>query len=314
MSNKSNSEVNNHVQEGVDQISEEQLMFFSNDQERELSLKKSYGEEKFDEVLGFDEDLLKAEWESYNFKVKLLEPIYKRRSEFIKKIPGFWLKAMTNDAQINSFIDPIDRDALAHLEDLTLEHDSNDARNVTFHFHFSKSNPYFSNRILTKKFTVVEVDPNQNNGSTTLKTNPKIPEMNKKYDLERPVESKPIQIDWTSKEHNLVSKKPWLNLDSLEDDQNNLVDQSFDGEMGSFFNFFNAENDKWGIQSGLLELHSKALDVYAGLIEGAADDDEDGISDDEEDDEEDDDPNVVVDLESEGADQPKKKKAKTTPA
>jgi hypothetical protein len=31
-------------------------------------------------------------------------------------------------------IDAIDRDALAHLENLTLDHDPADARNVTFHF------------------------------------------------------------------------------------------------------------------------------------------------------------------------------------
>jgi hypothetical protein len=44
-----------------------------------------------------------------------------------------WLQ-MTNDPNFDYHLHSIDRDALSHLEDLTLEHDLSDARNVTFHF------------------------------------------------------------------------------------------------------------------------------------------------------------------------------------
>ncbi|MBW0571360.1 hypothetical protein O181_111075 [Austropuccinia psidii MF-1] len=274
--------------------------------EREASLKTAFGEDKFDQVLKFDQELLKAEWEAYNHKVKLLEPIYKKRSEFLRKIPGFWLQVMTNDPQCNVHIDPIDRDALSHLEDLELEHDPTDARNVTFHFHFAKGNPYFSNRTLSKKFTVAETTPDEAvpNGKNSQKPHPLLLEMNQKYDLEQPVESKPVKIDWASEEHNLVAKKPWAAAQSMDDEDG---DEDFTGVFGSLFNFFAAEDDRFGLHSHLLEVHSKALDLYAGLVE-VNDEGGDDISDDEDD--EDDDPNKVVDLESDSNDEPKKKKAK----
>ncbi|CAH7667098.1 hypothetical protein BY996DRAFT_4580626 [Phakopsora pachyrhizi] len=282
-------------------------------QDRQDTLKEAYGADSFEKVLGFDEQLLKAEWEAYNHKVKLLEPIYKSRSEFIKTIPGFWLKTMTNDGYFNRYIDPIDRDALCHLEDLTIEHDKEDARNVTFHFHFSKSNPYFSNRVLTKKFTVVKTTPEEssktNGDESSLKTDPRIVEMNNKYDLDCPTESEKVKVDWTSKEHDLASKRPWLDDEALADGDE--AEKNFDGEYGSFFNFFGVEVDHNRVSSSLLEVHSKALDLYAGLA--VTDDDEflSEIDEEDEDDEDDDDPNAVVDLESESADEPKKKKIKT---
>jgi len=281
-----------------------ELVAFDPQYERELQLKEAYGDAQFDHVLKFDEELLKAEWEAYNQKVKLLEPIYKKRSEFIKKIPGFWLKAMTNDPQCNMHIDAIDRDALSHLEDLTLEHDPADARNVTFHFHFAKANPYFSDRILSKKFAVDTEDKPEAANGPGAKPNPLLIEMSKKYELDYPVKSTPVTIQWASDEHNLVAKKPCMTIEAIDNEEDQVdVNDAF----GSFFNFFSFEEDRYELHSNLLELHSKALDLYAGVVQAA--DVEYGMSDDEED-EEDDDPNKVVDLESDSNDEPKKKKAK----
>ncbi|KAA1120816.1 hypothetical protein PGTUg99_021790 [Puccinia graminis f. sp. tritici] len=316
-----------------------EMVAFDPTLERETQLKEAYGQAQFDEVLKLDEELLKAEWEAYNHKVKLLEPIYKKRSEFIKKIPGFWLKAMTNDPNCNHFIDAIDRDALSHLEDFTLEHDPKDARNVTFHFvslislfvlichsmnsvwipiiipksspsaffqHFAKGNPYFSDRILTKKFTVDLEDESVTVNGSDHKPNPILVEMNKKYDLDRQVKSTPVPIQWTSDEHNLVAKKPSMSIEEFEKEE---VQIDFNDTAGSFFNFFGHEEDMYELHTNLLEIHSKALDLYAGVVEAG---NHELAYSDEEEDEEDDDPNQVVDLESEPNDEPKKKKAKVS--
>ncbi|KAA1084059.1 hypothetical protein PGT21_015938 [Puccinia graminis f. sp. tritici] len=283
-----------------------EMVAFDPTLERETQLKEAYGQAQFDEVLKLDEELLKAEWEAYNHKVKLLEPIYKKRSEFIKKIPGFWLKAMTNDPNCNHFIDAIDRDALSHLEDFTLEHDPKDARNVTFHFHFAKGNPYFSDRILTKKFTVDLEDESVAVNGSDHKPNPILVEMNKKYDLDRQVKSTPVPIQWTSDEHNLVAKKPSMSIEEFEKEE---VQIDFNDTAGSFFNFFGHEEDMYELHTNLLEIHSKALDLYAGVVEAG---NHELAYSDEEEDEEDDDPNQVVDLESESNDEPKKKKAKVS--
>lgn len=282
---------------------------FDADLERETQLKQAYPADQFDQVLKFDQSLLKAEWEAYHHKVKLLEPIYKERSEFIKKIPGFWLKVLTHDPSCSNHIDAIDRDALAHLEDLTVEHDPKDPRNVTFHFHFAKANPYFSDRILTKKFTIISGDkPTTTNGSGP-KPHPMLVEMNEKYDLERRCNSTPVTINWASDEHNLVAKKPCLSRDEIEHSEEEL---DINDAFGSFFNFFSFEEDRFELHSALLEVHSKALDLYAGIVDIMPEDPYGGLTDDEEE-EEDEDPNQVVDLESDSNDEPKKKRAKIVP-
>ncbi|KAG0145957.1 hypothetical protein CROQUDRAFT_658065, partial [Cronartium quercuum f. sp. fusiforme G11] len=232
-------------------------------------------------------------------KVKLLAPLYKERSEFLKKIPGVWLKAMTNSHQLSTFIDPVDRDALEHLEDLTIEHDPEDPRNITFHFHWSKSNPYFSDRILSKAFKIVTEETANGESNTTP-----FQKISQKYDLDHDLSSEVVKINWSSKDHDLISKKPFKDIHEIGSDQN------FDGSSGSFFNFFNSTDDRYMMHAILLELHSKVLDLYAGLQEA---DDEEFDSGDEED-EEDDDPNKVVDLGEDSNDEelPKKKKAKTS--
>ncbi|KAH9809684.1 hypothetical protein DFH28DRAFT_904453 [Melampsora americana] len=266
---------------------------------RDIAFKDSFGEDKLGPILEFEEESLKAELETYNYKAKLLAPIFKKRAEFLKTIPGLWLRSMTNFSQLAHYIDPVDRDALEHLEDLTIEHDPKDARNVTFHFHWSKSNPYFSDRVLTKVFTVVEDTSKKTNGESSGSGFDKLAE---KYNVDADLSSEAVPINWTSKDHDLVAKKPMVDITELEelDDLN--------GSTGSFFNFFGITDDKFMLHAILLELHAKVLDFYVGLDEG---DDEDIDSDDEEDDE---DPNKVVDLGDDSGDEaglPKKKKAKT---
>ncbi|EGG08594.1 uncharacterized protein MELLADRAFT_77361 [Melampsora larici-populina 98AG31] len=266
---------------------------------RDIAFKDSFGEDKLGPILEFEEEILKAELDVYNHKAKLMAPIFKKRGEFLKTIPGLWLRAMTNFSQLANFIDPVDRDALEHLEDLTIEHDPKDARNVTFHFHWSKANPYFSDRTLTKVFTIAKEPSNKANGESSGSAFSKLAE---KYNVDGDLSSEAVPINWTSKDHDLVAKKPMLDITEIEEYDD------FDGSTGSFFNFFGITDDKFMLHAILLELHAKVLDFYVGIDEG---DDDDVDSDEEEDDE---DPNKVVDLGDDSADEaglPKKKKAKT---
>lgn len=232
---------------------------------------------------------------------------------------------MTNDSQFNPYIDSADRPALQHLTDFELKHDASDPRIVSFTFvsasedhrqrcesltldlagpqHFGADNPYFSDRTLTKSFTLApDLDP-----STAL------------YDVDAPVISTPVAINWTSPDHDLVKKKPRINLDEVEEYDENF---DIDGSVGSFFNFFSEEKDTVGIHEALLELHAVAVEyastasfsfvllpdalcarrAYAGVAH-----DEEISEDEDEEDEEDDDPNAVVDLE-EDSDEGKAKK------
>lgn len=263
---------------------------------RDVAFKDSFGEDKLKTILEFEEEALKVELEVYNHKAKLLAPMFKKRAEFLKTIPGLWLRAMTNFSQMAHFIDPVDRDALEHLEDLTIEHDPKDARNITFHFHWSKANPYFSDRTLTKVFTVAKTSETTNGESSASAFD----KLEAKYDLDADLSSEAVPINWTSKDHDLVAKKPLLDVAEMEDLN------EFDGSTGSFFNFFALADDKFMLHAILLELHSKVLDFYVGLEAGDEDDE------DFDDDEDDEDPNKVVDLGDDSEDEaaPKKKKAK----
>ncbi|EFP80830.1 uncharacterized protein PGTG_06786 [Puccinia graminis f. sp. tritici CRL 75-36-700-3] len=233
---------------------------------------------------------------------------------------------MTNDPNFDYHLHSIDWDALSHLEDL---HDLSDARNVTFHFHFAEGNPYFSDRVLSKKFAVDLEEQLLAVNDSGLKLNPLLAEMNKTYDLNRQQKSIPVLIQWTSHEYNLVDKKPRMSIEEIEKED---FEVDYNDATGSFFNFFAFKEDLYELHSHLLELHSKALDLYAGVIEAnynsfavSADEedeedneDKEANSKDEEDNkgdneyEADNNSNQVADLESDSNDndEPKKKTLK----
>jgi hypothetical protein len=94
------------------------------------------------------------------------------------------------------------------------------------------------------------------NGSDS-KSNPLLVEMGKKYELDYPVKSTPVAIQWASDEHNLVAKKPGLSMEEIENGEGQMDPED---AFGSFFNFFSFEEDRYEIHSNLLELHAKALE------------------------------------------------------
>lgn len=123
--------------------------------------------------------------------------------------------------------------------------------------HFAKGNPYFSDRVLSKKFAVDTEDKPEAENGPGAKPNPLLIEMSKKYELDYPVKSTPVTIQWASDEHNLVAKKPSMTMEAIdsEEDQVDVTDA-----FGSFFNFFSFEEDRYELHSSLLELHSRALE------------------------------------------------------
>mmetsp|Transcript_33050 Transcript_33050/g.55317 ORF Transcript_33050/g.55317 Transcript_33050/m.55317 type:complete len:237 (+) Transcript_33050:230-940(+) len=82
-------------------------------------------------------------------------PVYKTRDAILAKIPQFWLTVFLNHKTINSMLTREDVDVLEYLETFTAvttsdETAKRETHTVTFGF---RENPYFKNKVLTKKLT-----------------------------------------------------------------------------------------------------------------------------------------------------------------
>jgi len=233
----------------------------------------------------------------------------KERAALAAKSDKFWYTAIMNCGQSAQFVDPVDHEALQHLDDVWIEHDA-DPRNWTITFTFNKKNPYFDETKLVKHFTVVAPKGIEAEPATA-------------FDLEADLFIAGEQkIRWTSSEHDLVKKAPkvshahahgggccgghgtddgaaQVNIQELEEND------EFSGP-GSFFNLFaQTGEDEEGLGEFLLEWWAHALEYAAGL-QPEEDSDEDYDFDDEDSDLE-----GSVDLESEEEqEKPAKKKAK----
>eukprot|EP00613_Pedinella_sp_CCMP2098_P071503 CAMPEP_0171906456 /NCGR_PEP_ID=MMETSP0993-20121228/6097_1 /TAXON_ID=483369 /ORGANISM="non described non described, Strain CCMP2098" /LENGTH=448 /DNA_ID=CAMNT_0012538335 /DNA_START=25 /DNA_END=1371 /DNA_ORIENTATION=- len=73
-------------------------------------------------------------------------------ADAIVGIPKFWLQAMARRAAIAQMIEEADVDCLGHLVDVRCR-DNADMDSFTIEFEF-KANPFFSNQVLTKVYTV----------------------------------------------------------------------------------------------------------------------------------------------------------------
>lgn len=67
-------------------------------------------------------------------------------------VPEFWSCAMANIETISELLTERDNECLLHLEDIQCE-DFDDGKGFTLTFHF-KDNPFFTNRVLTKRYEV----------------------------------------------------------------------------------------------------------------------------------------------------------------
>lgn len=105
------------------------------------------------------EEILKVE-QKYN---KLRQPHYKKRSELIEKIPGFWATVFVNHPQLSSLLEGEDEEALQYLKKVEVQEFEDIKSGYKINFHFDK-NPYFENDILFKEFHL------NDNGEPTCKS------------------------------------------------------------------------------------------------------------------------------------------------
>jgi len=81
-------------------------------------------------------------------------PVYETRDAILAKIPKFWPKVFLNHKTINSMMTRDDEDVMEYLETFTAfttsETSKRETHTLTFGF---RENPYFKNKVLTKKLT-----------------------------------------------------------------------------------------------------------------------------------------------------------------
>jgi hypothetical protein len=108
-----------------------------------------------------------------------------------------------NHPELAPHIDAVDHQLLNTLEDVWIEHNDEDPREIDITFTFGE-NPYLTEKTLTKKFTVA---PPEAGSSAELI----------KYDLDAPTATTPVNITWKDDEHNLVKKAPRVKIETLEE-------------------------------------------------------------------------------------------------
>ncbi|XP_017038187.1 protein SET-like [Drosophila kikkawai] len=135
---------------------------------------------------------------------KLRKPYYEKRSDFIKKVPNFWMTAIMNHPKVACILDEDEEDCLHSLSKLVVE-ESEDIKNgfrIIFHFN---ENAYFEDQVLTKEFFW-----ESNSTSTPIKwkegKNLLQQVLAKPYDRERRSEYKSF-FDWFSHDADYVSDK-----------------------------------------------------------------------------------------------------------
>ncbi|WWC97031.1 hypothetical protein V866_003908 [Kwoniella sp. B9012] len=232
----------------------------------------------------------------------------------VKKVDRFWLTALLNHTQLAAATtSKEDRHALSFLEDIELIQEENDFRPFELKFYF-KENPYFTNTVLTKKYSLPNgVEPAPKDGTITE-------ELRKFVEIEELAPSS-MKIDWKSDEVNLPKKQPRLvqGHDHDHDDPNHVHvdddDEGYEGDLGSFFLYFELAEDPFMLGDAIKsEILPEALAYFEDRGESSPgaefgmDSDLDEDDDDELDEESDEDENAEIDLEDEEEEIPKKKR------
>nr|XP_019012144.1 uncharacterized protein I206_02987 [Kwoniella pini CBS 10737]OCF50925.1 hypothetical protein I206_02987 [Kwoniella pini CBS 10737] len=219
----------------------------------------------------------------------------------VKGIEQFWLTTLLNHTQIAAAAtSKEDQHALSFLEDVELVQDVNDFRPFELKFHF-KENPYFSNTVLSKKYSLPKgVEPAPKDGSVTDEL--------RKFEGTDDLVPGSVKIDWKSDEVNLPKKQPRV-VQRADDDED---EDGFEGDLGSFFIFFETDEDVLQLGDAI---RSEILPDAFAYFQDRGDSSpgqEFGLDSDEEDDEldedSDDDENAEIDLEDEEDEKPKKKR------
>ncbi|KAM5561919.1 nucleosome assembly protein 1,1 [Rosa sericea] len=101
-------------------------------------------------------------WET-EFKEIHLKPLYEKRCIAAKGVPAFWLTAMIANKILYKQIAERDTKALYFLNDIESSR-TTDLKGFELKFTFDDHNPYFKNKVLTKKYEVID-----DNESVSLK-------------------------------------------------------------------------------------------------------------------------------------------------
>ncbi|KAE9410697.1 hypothetical protein BT96DRAFT_870417 [Gymnopus androsaceus JB14] len=214
----------------------------------------------------------------------MLIPVYEKRRPIVKAIENFWPVALLNHTMFAFHVSHnADQVALTYLEDLWVQRDPVEPRCFTVEFHF-KENPHFSNTVLTKEYKWVAppaaADEKPDADGLT--------ESMLDFSWDRDVKPSSMKIDWKDPAKALTKLYPREPAEDADEGP---------AESGSFFNYFEIEEDPYGLGLNISnEVFPEAIDYFLGE---AGDDEMDS------DDEEDEDDADEIDLE-----QPKSKKQK----
>lgn len=107
----------------------------------------------------------------------------------------------------------MDLDALKSLKSFSVVYQE-DPREYDLVFEFGES-PYFGNKKLVKPFRLAELPAGGSSSSSSSNSN-ELAEL-RSYDLQWPLVTPKVSIDWTSPDHNLIKKKPRVNPTDLEE-------------------------------------------------------------------------------------------------
>ncbi|XP_049529574.1 protein SET [Anopheles darlingi] len=114
------------------------------------------------------EEILQVE-QKYN---ALRKPYYQKRNEIIQRIPSFWVTAIVNHPQLSRILEEEEEECLQFLDKLEVEEHENIKSGYWINFYFDE-NPYFENKVLTKKFNLGAVNNETPvSTSTPIKWNP----------------------------------------------------------------------------------------------------------------------------------------------
>ncbi|KZT44487.1 hypothetical protein SISSUDRAFT_995916 [Sistotremastrum suecicum HHB10207 ss-3] len=163
---------------------------------------------------------------------KFMVPKFAQRREALKKIPGFWSRALLRHGLVALHTQhTADQDALSYLEDIWVERDQTELRAFKIEFHF-KENPYFEEKVLVKEFKYVAPP-----STSTATDEDGLTEAQVDFNEERDLAPQTITITWKTDSKNLTKLHP-----RVADDEDDMP-----AEPGSFFNFFTVAEDPFEV-------------------------------------------------------------------
>jgi len=214
-------------------------------------------------------DIARAELILERHAQRALIPVYEKRRAVTKAIPKFWPVALMNHGMFALHVQHhVDQLALSYLEDVWVNRDLKEPRCYAVEFHF-KENPFFFDSILTKEFKYVPPAAIANETPDA----DGITDSMLEFSWDNDVQPSAIKIKW---------KDPSKALTKLHPRENGDDDDDLPESAGSFFNFFEVEQDPFEIGLNIgNEIFPEAIDYFLGNVGGDELDSEDEDSDDD---------------------------------